>query len=27
LFFALAGEITLDAIVRDTRDDYAGVTP
>jgi hypothetical protein len=26
LFFALAGEITLDAIVRDTRDDYAGVT-
>lgn len=27
LFFAKAGEITLDAIVRDTRDDYAGVTP
>ena len=26
LFFARAGEITLDAIVRDTRDDYAGVT-
>lgn len=27
LFFAKAGEITLDAIVRDTRDDYASVTP
>ena len=27
LFFAKAGEITLDAIVRDTRDDYAGITP
>ena len=26
LFFAKAGSITLDAIVRDTRDDYAGVT-
>jgi hypothetical protein len=26
LFFARAGEITLDAIVRDTRDTYAGVT-
>ncbi len=26
LFFAKAGAITLDAIVRDTRDDYAGVT-
>lgn len=26
LFFAHAGAITLDAIVRDTRDDYAGVT-
>jgi hypothetical protein len=26
LFFAQAGEITLDAIVRDTRDAYAGVT-
>jgi hypothetical protein len=27
LFFAKAGAITLDAIVRDTRDDYSGVTP
>ena len=27
LFFAKAGAITLTAIVRDTRDDYAGVTP
>ena len=26
LFFAKAGEITLTAIVRDTRDDYAGIT-
>ena len=26
LFFAKAGVVTLDAIVRDTRDDYAGVT-
>ncbi len=26
LFFAKAGEITLNAIVRDTRDDYAGIT-
>jgi hypothetical protein len=26
MFFAKAGEITLDAIVRDTRDAYAGVT-
>jgi len=26
LFFAKAGEITLTAIVRDTKDDYAGVT-
>jgi hypothetical protein len=26
LFFAKAGAITLNAIVRDTRDDYAGVT-
>jgi hypothetical protein len=27
LFFAKAGEITLDAIVREARDEYAGVTP
>lgn len=27
LFFSKAGEITLDALVRDTRDDYAGITP
>jgi hypothetical protein len=27
LFFAKAGAITLDTIVRDTRDDYSGVTP
>ena len=27
LFCAKAGAITLDAIVRDTRDDYSGVTP
>jgi hypothetical protein len=27
LFFAKAGEVTLDALVRDTRDDYANVTP
>jgi hypothetical protein len=27
LFFAKAGAITLDALVRDTRDDYAKVTP
>ena len=27
LFFAKAGAITLDAIVRDNRDDYSGVTP
>ena len=26
LFFAKAGAITLTAIVRDTRDDYAGVS-
>ena len=26
MFFAKAGVVTLDAIVRDTRDDYAGVT-
>ena len=27
LFFAHAGAVTVDAIVRDTRDDYANVTP
>jgi hypothetical protein len=27
LFFAQAGEITLDAIVREARDEYAGITP
>ncbi len=26
MFFAHAGAVTVDAIVRDTRDDYAGVT-
>lgn len=27
MFFAKAGEVSLNAIVRDTRDDYANVTP